>query len=273
MKSQKVGRPVKNGVPVHPLLRISEANLELHNRYTPEERSEIYDRALTTVFPRVPTEKIQPVLIRPVDVGTNTICRVLIVGRCVRLFFPEKRDDFRDLVKRFRYGWDGCWEREFPESIDIVDRAAEIANELLIGGFCIQVENEAVKDRVISRSFVPEAFKSIKRVTAGLYKDCFIINWPKAEDCYSEAMKLTAARYADGSVYVPSEHFAEIEDFAEINEFVLSDGAIELAAEAKAARESAIIIAPKRKTRKAPKRNENHSNNAIPAHLRDDADD
>jgi hypothetical protein len=64
----------------------------------------------------------------------------------------------------------------------------------------------------------------------------------------------------------------EIEDFAEINEFVLSEAAIDLAAEAKAARESAIIIAPKRKTRKAPKKNE-HGSNGIPAHLRDDADD
>jgi hypothetical protein len=255
------------------LLRISEGNLELHHRYTPEERSEIYDRALTTIFPKVPTERIQPVLIRPPKTETNTICRVLIVDRHVRLFFPEKRDDFRDLVKRLRYGWDGCWERKFSESVDIVDRAAEIANELLLAGFCVQIENEAVKDRVIDRSFIPEAFKSIKRALAGLYKDCFVINWPKADDCYAEAMKLTAARYADGSVYVPSEHFAEIEDFAEINEFVLSEAAIELAAEAKTARESAIIISPKRKTRKAPKKNERSNSNAIPAHLRDDADD
>lgn len=272
MKTRNQGRKRKSGVPVRPLLRISPENSELHDRYSDAERSEIYDRALTTIFPKIPTEKIQPVLIRPRKTETETICRVVIAGRHVRLFFPEKRDDFRDLVKRFRYGWEGCWERKFSESIDIVDRAAEIANELLLAGFCIQVENEAVKDRVIARSFVPEAFKSIKRAMAGLYKDCFVINWPKAEDCYAEAMKLTAARYADGSVYVPSEHFEEVQDFAEINEFVMSEAAIELVAEAKAARESAIIIAPKRKTRKAPKKNE-HSSNGIPAHLRDDADD
>jgi hypothetical protein len=272
MKSRNQGRKPKSGIKIHPLLRLTKESFAIHNRYTPEERSEIYDRALTTIFPKVPTEKIQPVLIRPPKTETDTICRVLIVDRYVRLFFPEKRDDFRDLVKRFRYGWDGCWERKFSASVDIVDRAAEIANEILLGGFCIQLENEAVKDRVIARSFVPEAFKSIKRATSGLYVGCFAINWPKAEDCYAEAMKLTAARYADGSVYVPSEHFLEIEDFAEINEFVLSEAAIELAAEAKAAREAAIIISPKRKTRKTPKKNE-HSSDGIPAHLRDDAND
>jgi hypothetical protein len=272
MKHQKTGRKPKQGIPVHPLLRISDDNVEIHKRYTPEERSEIYDRALTTIFPKVPTEKIQPVLIRPIQTKTDTICRVLIIDRYVRLFFPEKRDDFRDLVKRLRYGWDGCWERKFSESVDIVDRAAEIANEILLDGFYIQIEHEPVKDRVIARSFIPEAFKSIKRALSGLYKDCFVINWLKADDCYAEAMKLTAARYADGSVYVPSEHFAEIEDFAEINDFVLSEAAIELATEAKATRESAIIINPKRKTRKTPKKNE-RSSNEIPAHLRDDADD
>jgi hypothetical protein len=187
----------------------------------------------------------------------------------VRLFFPEKREDFRQLVRRFRYGWEGCWERQFAESIDIVDRAAEIANEILLAGFCIQVEHELVKERVIARSFAPEAFKTIQRVTKGLYKDWFILQWPKAEDCYAEAMKITAAKYSDGAIYVPSEHFAEIEDFAEINEFVLSEGAIELAVEAKAARESAIIINPKRK---ASKKNERSSND-IPPHLRDDAGD
>lgn len=272
MKSRKAGRPVKSGVPVHPLLRISEANLEIHDRYSPEERSEIYDRALTTIFPAVKSEVVTPVLIRPQKTLTNTVCRVVIANRHVRLFFPEKRDDFREVVRQFRYGWEGCWERQFAESVDILDRAAEIANEILISGFCIQVENDTVKDRVIARSFIPEAFKTIKRALSGVYKDYFIINWPKTEDYYAEAMKLTAAKYSDGSIYVPGEHFTEIEDFAEINEFVLSEGAISLAAEAKLARESAIIINPKRKTRKAPKKNE-HSSNEIPAHLRDDLDD
>jgi hypothetical protein len=272
MKLQKTGRPPKSGIRIQPLLRISEANQEIHDRYTPEERSEIYDRALTTIFPRHQAKAVVPTLVRPPKIKTATICRVAIVGRWVRLFFPEKRDDFRTLVNRFRYRWEGCWERQFAESVDIVDRAAEIANEILIAGFCIQLEDDKVKGRVVDQSFAPEAFKTVARVTQGVYQDYFVLQWPKAEDCYDEVMKLTAAKYSDGAVYVPREHFAEVEDFAEINEFVLSEGAIALCAETKTALESAIIINPKRKAKKAPKKNE-RSSNTIPAHLRDDADD
>lgn len=271
MKSKTPGRKKRSGIPVRVLLRIPEDLIDLHNRYSDVERSEIYSKALKTIFPVAKSATIPPVIIRPLKIKTDTICRILVNDRWVKLFFPEKHDDFRELVKRFRYSWDGCWERQFADSVDIIDRAAEIANELLLGGFCVQVENSTVKDRVIAQSFVPEAFKTIRRVTGGVRKDYFVIDWPRGEDCYSEAMKLTAAKYADGSVYVPCEHFAEIEDFAEINEFVMSEAAIKLASEAKAAREAAIIIAPKRKTRKAPKKNEHSSE--IPTHLKDDTDD
>lgn len=272
MKSKKVGRKAKDGIPIHPLLRISPEGREIHVRYTPEERSEIYDRALSTIFPRSVSAKTLPVLIRPSKTLTDTICRVVLVGRWVRLFFAEKRDDFRGLVKKFLYSWEGCWEREFAESVDIIDRAAEISNELLLAGFWIQVDNESIKDRIVSQSFVPEAFKTIKRCTKGVYKDCFVFNWPRSDDYYAEAMKLTAARYSDGSIYVPSEHFAEVEDFAEVNDFMMSEAAVSLAAEAKAAKEAAIIVNPKRKVKKTPKRDKN-SSATIPAHLRDDFDD
>lgn len=273
MKSRKRGRPQSGGVPIHPLLRLSEGAFEIHSRYSPEERSEVYERALSTIFPSAKSQSIPPVLIRPMKIETDTICRVVVEEPWVRLFFPEKRDDFRELVKRFRYAWDNCWERRFTKSVDILDRAAEIAAELLLAGFCVQVDNESVRSRAIAASYQPEPFKTIRRVTKGLYKDYFILEWPRADDCYGEAMKITAAKYSDGSVYVPSEHFLEIEDFAEINDFVLSEGAIALAAEAKAAKEAAIIVSPKRKAKKAPKTPKKNECSNIPAHLRDDGDD
>jgi hypothetical protein len=273
MKSRNQGRKRKSGVAIHPLLRIDETNRELHDRYSPEERSEIYNRALTTIFPAVQIEKSVPVLIRPPETVTNTVCRVVIAGRWVRLFLPEKRDDFRNAVRRYFYRWEGCWEREFSDSIDIIDRAAEIANEVLIIGICIQIENDKIKDRLIDKTFAPEAFKTIRRGLEGAYKDYFVIRWPKTEDCYDKAMRITAAKYSDGLIYVPPEHFAEVEDFAEINDFVLSEAAIALVAEAKIARESAIIIQPQRKTRRNSKKKNESSRKEVPAHLRDDFDD
>jgi hypothetical protein len=274
MKKEKRGRKRVSGIPRRRLIRLNPENVEIFDRYSDSELADVVNRALKTIFPKNADTPSVPIVIRPVETLTETICRIAIVDREVRLIFPERRDDFGALVKRFRYQFpSGCWSRSFPESIDIIDRAAEIGNELLCGGFCVQVDSPQVQSRMLGRSFVPEPFKTIKRVTKGLFKDCFIIEWTKSDDCYSEAMKLTAAKYSDGSVYVPSEHYLEVEDFAELNCFVLSEGAIALAAEAKAIRESSIVVSPKRKTRKSTKRNAEDYETGIPPHLRDDADD
>lgn len=272
MKLQKAGRKRRSGVAIRPLLRISEQNKDLYDRYSDEERSEVFDRALASIFPKQKSSNTSPTLIRPKVVKTGTACRVVLHNQWIRLFFPEKRDDFRSVVKAFRYVWNGCWEREFSASADIVDRAAEIANEIMLLGLCIQLECPDVQKRLLSNSFVPESFKTIKRSLSEPYKDWFVFDWPKSDDCYSEIMKLAAARYSNGSVHVPKEHFIEVQDFAEINDFTLSEGAIALASEAEIARDSAIIINPKRKSRKGKKKNE-LPDNAIPKHLRDDDDD
>jgi hypothetical protein len=212
-------------------------------------------------------------LIRPQKTVTETICRVDISNQWVRLLLPEKRDDFRDLVKKFRYQWEGSWCRQFSQSVDICDRAAEICNELLIAGFCIQVANDKVKDRIIAQSFTPEQFKLISKCVSGAYSGQFSFAYPKSESdrWYKEINKLNGCRYADGVLYVPSEQFEEVEDFAECNDFGFSEGALSLISKAKALKESAIIFTPTRKQRK--KKNELTRTDSIPAHLRDDGDD
>jgi hypothetical protein len=266
MKS-KAGRKKHEGHPRHVLLRIDESNVEVFDRYTAQERNDIVNRALRTIFPKVP-DAGSVILIRPSTIKTETICRIAIASNSVHLIFPEKRDDFKGIVKRFLYAWDGIWTRSFPQSVDLIDRAAEIGNELLINKFCIQVDNDLLKSRIVGQTFVPEAFKLVQRATAGIYKDWFVFRYPKSEDWYAEIMRITAARYADGSIYVPSEHFLEIEDFAEINGFVLSDAALDLAASAKLLKESALIISPRRKAKK--KTTKIDDNKTIPAHLRDE---
>lgn len=268
------GRKRVSGLPRRRLVRLSPESAEIFDRYSDSDLSEVVNRAMQSIFPRVADAPKSPIVVRPVEVLTETICRIAIVDREIRLIFPERRDDFAALVKRFKYGFpSGCWCRVFPESIDVIDRAAEIGNELLCEGYCVQIDSPQVQSRMLGRSFVPEPFKTIKRVTKGVFKDYFILEWAKADDCYSEAMKLTAARYSDGAVYVPSEHYLEVEDFAEINDFSMSEGAIALASEARLIRESAIVVNPKRKPRKSTKKNAEEHEAGIPAHLRDDGDD
>jgi hypothetical protein len=274
MKKHKVGRKRVEGIPRRRLIRLDSDVVEIFDRYSDAELAEVVNRSLRQIFPKVADAPKCPIVIRPVETITETICRIAIVDQEVRLIFPEKRDDFAALVKRFKFIFpNGCWSRSFPVAADLIDRAAEIGNELLCEGFSIQVDSPQVQSRILDRSFVPESFRMIRRCVKGEFAGCFVFSWRKQDDLFSEAMKLTAARYSEGSVYVPSEHYLEVEDFAEINGFELSEAAIALAVEAKLIRESAVIVNPKRKSKKKAPKVEDSKTGEIPSYLRDDADD
>ena len=274
MKQQKAGRKKASGIPRRRLIRLSPENVEIFDRYSDAELADVVNRSLQQIFPKVPDAPKFPIVIRPVETKTETICRIAIVGQEIRLIFPEKRDDFAALVKRFKFIFpNGCWSRVLPVSVDIVDRTAEIGNELLCEGFSIQVDCPQAQSRILNRSFQPEAFRVIKRCLKGEFAGYFAISWRKHEDFYEDAMKVSAARYSDNAVYVPSEQYLEIEDFAEIYDFELSEAAIELALEARLARESAVIVNPKRKRKKKVLKVESIESDGIQAHLRDDGED
>lgn len=269
MKQQKTGRKPRTGVARRLQVRIKPELIETFDRYTEKERSEILNRALSTISPNHPTQST-PTIIRPKDVANPTICRVAISGQTIPLLYPEKREDFRLLVKRYRYQWTSCWQRRFEAKADVIDRAAEISNEILLLGLPVQIDSEAVRDRLLSSSFIPESFKRVMGYVADPYKDWFTFEYPKGEDRYSEIVKLTAAKYTDGLIVVPPEQFAEVEDFAEINGFEMTERALQIAAKAREIAESAIIFEPRRKIRKNKKRESNAGSDSIPAHLRDD---
>jgi hypothetical protein len=269
MNQSKPGRKPRTGIARRFQVRIKPDLVEIFDRYTEQERSEIVNRALSTIFPNHPSQPT-PTIIRPKDVVGSTVCRVVITDRVISLFYPEKWEDFRLLVKRYRYQWTSCWQRKFEAKADIIDRAAEISNEILLLGLPVQVDSEAVRDRLLSSSFIPESFKRVMGYTADPYKDWFTFEYPKGEDWYTEIMKLTAAKYTDGLIVVPPEQFAEVEDFAEINSFELTEKALSIAAKAREIAESAIIFEPRRKTRKNKKKESNANSDSIPAHLRDD---
>jgi hypothetical protein len=264
-----MSRKARTGIVRRVQLRIHPSAIEIFDRYTDTERSEIFNRALKTIHPKVPDSPERVTLIRPRQVITETICRIAIDNQIIRLIFPEKLDEFRTIVKKFGYSWQGCWERSFKQGIDVIDRAAEIGHELLLIGLCIQVDIEKVKHRIIGANFTPEVFKLIKANRAGVYSGWLTFTYPKDEEWYTEIMKITAAKYADGRIYVPPEHYLEVEDFAEINDFEFTPAAIELVDRAKAVRAAAIEIIPRRKQPKKSK-TKHEPSNSIPSHLRDD---
>jgi hypothetical protein len=267
-----MGRRAKSGIVRRVQLRINSDAIEIFDRYTDTERNEIFNCALKYIYPQMPAPSScqQLTLIRPLQVVTETICQITIADRTVRLFFPEKLDEFRALAKKFNYIWQGCWERNFNSNIDILDRAAEIGHELVLAGFCIGVNTDTIRQRIVSASFIPEPFKLVDAAQDKTYVDWLTFNYPRGEDWYDEIIKITAARYVDGKIYVPSEHYLEVEDFAEINDFILTTAALEIIDRAKAIRVAAIEIAPRRKQNKTKSKKAHAPTDSIPDHLRDD---
>jgi hypothetical protein len=267
-----MSRRARTGIARRVQLRIDPNAIKIFDQYTDTERSEIFNRALKTIHPKVPDAPDRVTLIRPRQVITETICRIAIDNRTIRLIFPEKLDEFRTLVKKFGYSWQTCWERSFKSEVDILDRAAEIGHELLLMGLCIQVDVEKVKNRIVGALFTAEVFKLIKsNQDGGVYSGWLTFAYPKDEEWYTEIMKITAAKYADGRIYVPPEHYLEVEDFAEINDFQFTPAAVEIVDRAKTIRAAAIEIVPRRKQPKKSKSKKQHEpSNSIPKHLRDD---
>lgn len=90
MKNNKQGRKRSSGVPCRRLIRLSPESAEIFDRYSDSDLAEVVNRAMLSIFPKVADAPSVPTVIRPVKVLTETICRIAIVGREVRLIFPEK---------------------------------------------------------------------------------------------------------------------------------------------------------------------------------------
>lgn len=88
--------------------------------------------------------------LRPPAPKTETVCEVRILeGRVICLAFPEKREDFRELVRfGHQFAWDnGAWRREIPAYLDIEEKAAELGAVILLAGIPVRVPNDAVRER------------------------------------------------------------------------------------------------------------------------------
>jgi hypothetical protein len=271
------GRKRKEDIPVRCLIRVDEEAAEIYQRYSQEERNEVFNRALKSVFPEIKHEFGYEQLICPTSQLHKSICLVVVDDGGVQVSLPEFNDDFRGIVKKFGYAWDRgfqCWVRVFAHKCDVVGRASEIATELLLGGFCVKSTNKSLTNRIVNEEYSPEVFNKVLRVTSAKYKDWFTFRWEKGEDWYKQIMQINLARYDNGSIYVPSSSAQEVEDFADMYEFEISEAAAALVAEAKTLAANALIPQTvENKTRKAPKKNERSNSNEIPTHLRDDADD
>lgn len=181
-------------------------------------------------------------LVRPADFLTRSIARVTSVDNAIRVYFPERRDDFRDVVKRLCYHWDKpYWEKKVREEKQ--DRMSELVRDLLAAGFCVKVEEEIIT-AVRDGTFVEEPRRTVK---ATAERDSFIIWWGYYEDVEDAVKALPRISWIPNTyrtVLVAPEYYESVLDFATMNTFHVSKDAYDLADEAAREMAGAIVITP-----------------------------
>lgn len=191
---------------------------------------------------------METVTLRPEQPRTESIGRVWYDENHIYAYLDEKHDDFREIVKNrgLRWSYAGTrWERELPDGRGpVLDRAAELGHLLLSGRFIIQVE-QTIADMIVNVSYEPEKRRWIRLLnqnTESRHYGKLFIAWPRDEDFYYQAKRLTAARYVKPGVAVAVDHYEEIEDFAERYGFTFTELAQAAVNQAKAERKQALVI-------------------------------
>lgn len=184
--------------------------------------------------------------VRPENPKTETVAEIRAMESAVEISFPEKRDDFRELVKeKLHMKWkDGCWKRSLstkngtPE-----DRAAEAGHLLLAAGFPIRIFDAGIREKAINGTYDPECTRWVMvRKEDADHGGWFAIVWGRDEDFYGAAKKIRGARYSRPHVVVPPEQFEEVLDFAKMYGFKVSSWAQETAETARIARDAALTV-------------------------------
>lgn len=180
---------------------------------------------------------------------TATVAEIRATVDVVEIKFPEKRDDFREIVKERGFLWaKDRWSRKINISINgtPADRAAEMGHRLLAAGFAVRIFDAAIRATAIVGNYSPEQTRWVMARNAGAYIGWFALIWKRPDDLYQAAMRITRARYDSPSVVVPATQFEEVLDFAGRYDFAVSPGASRLIDQQRAIRDGAqrVFIAP-----------------------------
>lgn len=185
-------------------------------------------------------------IIRPVSPKSETVARLRLHGSTLQVEFPEKRDDFRTLVKAMDCQWDQpYWQREIGDLAgNPTDRLIEAGHKLLTAGFIVAVESEELRQATTTGQFAPEIRRWVLVVKSGEHVNWFALKWSRQDDLYNKAMTLTGARYSSPYVLVPPEHYDQVQDFAEVHKMELSTAALTLVNKVKLLMSLAVVFSP-----------------------------
>lgn len=172
--------------------------------------------------------------------------KIEVSGNAVRTWLPHREERFVDVVYPMGYRWIGAaWQQTVAQwQQPVADRAVELAVRLLTAGFIVQPPTDLVA-RVITGDYTPLPTTWVKRRVKGRCKDWFEITWPDGNpDFYRQVALIRGAKVYPNVALVPKRLFDEVLDFAQVNNFAVSPGALNLAAEAKAEHDATLFACP-----------------------------
>lgn len=204
------------------------------------------------------------ITVRPEDPKTETVAFIKFEDETIEINFPERREDFRQIVKGRGFEWNGlqsCWIRKITIfSGPVLDRVAEVGHLLLGRGFVVRIPDMTAREMAVTGQYQKEQTRWIKESTSDKYKGSFAISWNRdREDLYDVARQLPGSRWDRTVVTVPPERFEEVLDFAGIYGFKLSQAALNVVERARAIKEASLVARVE-----VPREGKVHMSSAIP---------
>lgn len=192
-------------------------------------------------------------LVSPLEPVCFEPARIEVSGNAVRTWLPHREERFIDVVYPLGYRWIGAaWHQTFAQwQHPVADRAVELAVRLLNAGFVVQPPSDLVA-RIEAGDYTPLPSCWVKRRNKGRCKDWFEITWPEGgPDYFRRCTLIRGAKVYPNVALVPKRLFDEVLDFAQVNNFAVSPGALNLAAEAKAEHDATLFACPSTSKAKA----------------------
>jgi SNF2 family DNA or RNA helicase len=191
---------------------------------------------------------------------TASVTRLRYKPGSLTAYLPERRDDFRELVRSYRLRWNGAtWERVLGDlNGDPQHRAAELGRALLAAGFPVDFPDQETADLAVSGEYAPEITRWVL-AGANEFTGWLRLRWSSKDDLWSLARMLPGNRYDPdtASVMVPPDQWQEVIGFAEIHDFTISAKAQEIIDQArKRAAGAWVVELAERKPKKKVKRGE-----------------
>ena len=167
--------------------------------------------------------------LEPTVVKYEEVVNIEIVGETIEAYY-EYNKDFIKNVKKLSFKWDNdkkCWFRKTNELTgSYIDRAAELANELLNLGFRVSIPEKEMKEKAINGTYERECNRWI---ITDKEKNKLKIKWyGDSENLYSISKKAYLGRWVNSSVITDISKYEKIEEFAQMYDCNISQEAKKL---------------------------------------------